>query len=307
MRSNEQMDKGFSSAIRTAAGCGANPGQVLTVAMAFLDASTVDDALDQLIARRQMIARAVADTPVPHRAPAPPPDGPLLARIRPDIADHEVRGKLLFAELLGKKSFFQVAALAIAGLLLSDADAQLVERCAVIFQVADPGIWPLAVVRRAAASGRPFSARVLAGVATMLNPYLAAIPTARFVAVLERIEVAQARGVSLESWLDETLATGERLPGVGRPVLKGIDERIPQMLQAARRCGRHDGPSVRLTLELERRLVERKGIRLNAGGIFAALMRDLGFSADAIGAFIQLYLMVPILMHAVLDTSVMDR
>lgn len=301
---NPPLDSDFMAAMQLAAGCGAHPTQVLTVALAFIDADTVDDALDQLIARREMIAAAVASTPAPHRSLAPAPHGPPLARMRLDVGDHEVRGKRLFGELTGKKSFLQVAALAVAGLELSDADAQLIEHFGVISQVADPRIWPLAVVRRATESKRPFAARVLAGTATMLNPYMAAQPISGFVGVLERIEAARAQGTSLTAWLDETLATGERLPGVGRPVIKGVDERIPPMLETAEQHGRLDGPSVQLARELERELIERKGIQLNAGGMFAAIMRDMGFSAQAVGAFIQLFLTVPILMHAALETSV---
>ncbi|MEM9454967.1 MAG: citrate/2-methylcitrate synthase [Myxococcota bacterium] len=297
---DEAHEHRLEDALRLAAGCGAEPSLLLTVALAFLDADTVDDALEQLIARRESIARVASNTPAPPRGLASAPEGPALAGMRLEVADHEIRGRLLFAELGRQKTFMQVVALAIAGLELSDEDAGLVEQIAISVQVADPRIWPLTVVRQAAASGRPLGARVIAGIATLSNPYMAAIPVVNFFGVLGRIEAAEAEGSGLETWLDQVLATGERLPGVGRPVLEGVDERIPPMLEAARRCGRHEGPSVRLALALERELMARKGIRLNAAGVLAALMRDLGFEANAAGAFTLLCLMVPVLMHAAL-------
>lgn len=293
----------FHEIIGLAAGCGASPTQILTVALASIHASTVDEALDALLARRGDIARAVADTPTPHCSLAAPPAGPPLARMRLEIGDHELRERLVFDALLGEQRFMQVVALAVAGVELSESDAELVEQLLIASQVADPRIWPLAVTRRLARFGAPFESRVLGGVASMLNPYMGAKPCAAFVALLDRVHDALARGMSVDAWLDDVLASGELLPGFGRPVIRGVDERVPHYLEIARNHGRLDCANVRVVLELDKRLSARKGIRVNAAGVITAILCDLGFSAAGIGGIIQLCLTVPVLMHACLVTA----
>lgn len=294
-------DELFYEAVSLAAGCGANPTQLLTVALSAIRADTLDDALDQLLARRATIARAAAETPVPHRELAAPPVGPWRARIRRDIDDHEIRDQLLYGTLLGKKNFLQVAALSIGGVELSDSDARLVDEIAVIFQLADPRIWPLAVTRRIGRLGQPLGARLTAGIASMFNPFMVSCPTAGFFAVLERIEVALAGGMTLGQWLDDALATKIRIPGVGRPVLRGPDERFALSVAAAHKYQRGDGANLAVIVELNELLIERKGLHLNGAAVFAAIMRDLGFSAPALAAMMQLFFMVPVLTQATVE------
>ena len=98
----------FAEAITLAAGCGATPSQIVTVALTMLEDPTDDGTrsgaaaihaiFDRLLAERTRIAELVDHAPVPHQTLARPPAGPPLARMRLDIGDHEVRGRLVFRE-----------------------------------------------------------------------------------------------------------------------------------------------------------------------------------------------------------------
>lgn len=226
--------------------------------------------------------------------------------MRLDVADHELRGHLLFAELLGRKSFIQVAALAIGNVELSDSDAELLGHEGVLTQLADPRIWPLTVTRRIAANGGSLAESVVAGLATLCTQQMTVVPVAGFMRFLDRVEARVLPGQTLDAAVSDLLASGERIPGVGRPVLEH-DERVPPKLELARRYGRADGPGMQLALELDRLLQARKGLRVNSAGFQGALMRDLGFTPDAAAAFCLIYFLVPVLTNACLEPRRFDR
>ncbi len=110
------------------------------------------------------------------------------------------------------------------------------------------------------------------------------------------VETANRDGRNVESLLREVLATGERIPGVGRPVLRG-DERVPPMLEAIRRHGRDEGASVALAIEVDRVLTREKGLQVNSAGLCGAVTHDIGFSSDAAAAFCLIYFLVPVLAN----------
>jgi hypothetical protein len=276
---------------------------VLAVALASLGSTDVASALDALEDRAfalQALLDARAAGP-PRRGAELEPDlrfSPELARIRRDLGDHEIRGKLVFGELLGRWSFLQVAAYAIAGVPLSAADAELLGHVGVLTQLADVEIWPLAVVRRVAARGGGLARAAVAGLATMCTPRLSGPPVGGFMRFLDRIDAARAAGRSLEETLEQIAASGERIQGLGRPVL-GTDERVPHQVALNARYGRDRGPSVTLALEIDAWFASKKRVRLNSAGMHGALLRDLGFSPAAGAAFSLLYFMVPVLAQAV--------
>lgn len=288
--------------VRLAAGTGAGPAMLLTVALASTGAKTVDEALDRLNRLRHDITRLDRETLRPHAALAELEpeliDDPPVATMRLDVQDHELRGRLVFKELLGKKSFMQVAALAIAGLELSESDGELLDDIGVLAQLADPRIWPLTVAKRIAANAGNLAEAVTAGIASLCTPQMTGTPSAGFMRFLDRVENAVRDGQTVEFVVREALAQGKRIPGVGRPVLRG-DERVSPMLEAIRRHGRDAGASVALGLEVDDALAHEKGLRVNSAGFCGAVMRDIGFSADAAAAFCLIYFLVPVLTHAV--------
>lgn len=287
--------------VRLAAGCGAGPSMLLTVALASMGAGDIDEALDRLSRLRDDIVRLDRETPRPHEKLAELEPGLVrkhdVARMRLDEGDHELRGKLLFRDLLGKKSFIQVAALAVAGVELSDDDAQLLDHEGVLTQLADPRIWPLTVTRRIAANGGSLAESVTAGLATLCTEQMTVLPVAGFMRYLAWVEELADDGRSIDEAVAETLRRGTRVPGVGRPVLEA-DERVAPKLMLARRYGRADGRSMRLALDVDRALKRTKGLRVNSAGFQGALLRDLGFSPDSAAAFCLIYFLIPLLTHA---------
>jgi hypothetical protein len=289
--------------VRLAAGCGAKSTMLLVVALASLSATSVDDALERILRLRGEIARIDRETARPHRALAElEPElltDPPIARMRLDVRDHELRGRLVFKGLAQQKSFIQVAALAIAGVDLSDSDAELLDEIGVIAQLADPRIWPLTVSRRIAVNGGAAGDALIAGLAALTTEQMTGLPAAGFIRFLDRVEGLVERGGTVDSVVDGVLARGERIAGVGRPVLLGIDERVPPMLDAIQRHQRAGGSSMRLMREVGSALERAKGLRVNSGGVYGALVRDLSFSADAAATFALLYFVVPLLTHSV--------
>lgn len=297
----ERVDSLVLENVRLAAGCGAAPALLLSVALASAGPASVGEALALLARLGGEIERLHAGTPRPHPKLAElEPElrrEPELARMRLDVGDHELRGRLVFGELLGKKSFLQVAALAIAGVELSDADAELLEHEGVLTQLADVRIWPLAVTRRVAAAGGSLAECVVAGLASSCTPQMTVMPVAGFMRFLAEVEAELAAGAALDAVVRARLASGERIAGLGRPVL-GADERVPPKLALAERYGRAAGRNMRLAREIDALVSRAKGLRVNSAGFQGALLGDLGFSADAAAAFCLLYFLVPVLAHA---------
>jgi hypothetical protein len=286
--------------LRLAIACGVEPALALVVALVSSGAKTPRD-LFELIATRRTELEALMNTPTELELNPLEPEltyEPELACMRLEEGDHEIRGRRLFGELLGRKSFFQVAALEIAGLELSDSDAELLEDAGVVTQIADPRVWPLGITRRAAAHGGSFGRALVAGVASFCTPKLAVQPVAGFITFLDSVSAATVDGKALEDFVDQALATGERIPGVGRPTLRG-DERVKPQLDLMRRFGRDQGPSVVMARDIDAVVERKKGLKVNSAGYQAALLRDLGFSPNAAAAFCVLYFVVPVLAHAV--------
>lgn len=300
--SDHRLDSRVLENVRLAAGCGAAPAMLLVVALATARPASVAEGLTLLARLSERIQELHVATPCPHQRLAElEPElqsEPELARMRLDVGDHELRGRLLFGELLGQKSFLQVAALAIAGVELSAADAELLGHEGVLTQLADVRIWPLAVTRRVSAGGGSLVEAVTAGLATLCTSQMAVTPVAGFMRFLAALEHDIGRGAALEPLLRERLASGERVLGIGRPVF-GVDERVPPKLALAERYGRASGRSMLLAREIDRVVCDLKGLHVNSAGYQGALLRDLGFSPEPAAAFCLLYFMVPVLAHAV--------
>lgn len=286
--------------VQLAAACGADPAMILVVALASLRPRTLAEAFAMLIERRDAILQAANDAGQLDRLAVLEPEleyEPELSRLRPEIHDHEIRGKLLFRDILGKQSFFQVAAFEIAGIELSPSDAELLEHGGVVTCFADPRIWPLAVTRRTAAHGHGLARSLVAGAASVFTARMSALPVGGFMRYLDFVEASLRPGQTVDAVVDQTIAERRRIQGIGRPVV-GTDERVPHQLELFQRYGRGDGASMRLAKEIDRLFRERKGLRVNSAGFHGALMRDLGFSPRSAAGFCMLYFLVPLIAHA---------
>jgi hypothetical protein len=300
------MDARVRRNVELALACGAPPAMVIAVALMTAAPKSMGEAVElvrahgpamaDLAARPHLVPRTLAELEPELRAPAED-----IAAVGAPDRDHHLRGRLLFRDLVGKKSFFQVAALAIDGLELSERDAELLEHLGVNTQLADPGIWPLNIVRRAT-SAADVPHALVAGLAALLNPNMAVRPVAEFMGVLDRLETAIAKGTTVDDELERWVAEGARIAGVGRPAL-GPDERNAQVLALARAYERDGGPSFEMALAVDNFFATRKRVRINSAGLQAAIMRDMGFSPQGAMAFCVIYFMVPVLAHAVFGGS----
>lgn len=87
-----------------------------------------------------------------------------------------------------------------------------------------------------------------------------------------------AAGESLATCAAEEIGRLRGVPGYGRP-LTSIDERIPPMLRLLERLGFDQLPHIRLALQLQDLpLMRRYRLKLNYGGMSAAIAADLGMS-----------------------------
>jgi Citrate synthase, C-terminal domain len=290
-------------AARLAIVTGAPPLLIAVAAVAAMQVGSVGEVARELTERAEAIDRlSAAGAGGAGRRPAPLEPhlrfAPELGEARPEIADHAIRGRLIFRDMLVDKGFFQVVAWAIGGVDLSASDAELLDRSGVVTQLLDASIWPLALTRRIAAAGGGLGAALIGGAAALCTHRLAGLPVAGHMRFLDRVERDLTRGLSLDAVVEAVLRSGERVPGLGRPVL-GPDERVPHQLALYARHGRARGASVRLSMELDRVFFARKHLRLNSAGLHGALMRDLGFSPAAAAALSTLYFLAPVLAHAV--------
>jgi hypothetical protein len=301
VRPGEELPLHVARNVELAARCGAPVPMILSVALASVGAESMADALEFLGRSGSALTRLVQEKTDGVRSLAEiEPElrrTPELASVRPELADHEIRGRLVFRDLVGKRSFFQVAALAIAGLELSAHDAELLECLGVNTQLLDVRIWPLTVTRRVAANAGGFARAVLAGMATMLNPNMAVQPVGGFMRLLDRLEAGAFAGRGVEEQLREVSARREKVPGVGRPAL-GPDERNAQVVALAERFDKSRGRSWHLACQVDEFFHRTKGQHINSAGLQGALMRDMGFSPSSATAMCVLYFVVPILAHA---------
>ncbi|MDP9151680.1 MAG: hypothetical protein M3O36_17295 [Myxococcota bacterium] len=284
-----------------ASALGAAPTELLVTALASAAPGPVGDLMAQLRAHASSL-KCLVDRGSSDIARRPATLGPELeiepARVRPDLGDHQLRGKLLFRDLVGQRSFFQVAAWSIAGLELSIEDAQLLEHLGVNTQLLDPHIWPLAVARRIAAGGAPLVRSVVGDLAVALSKNITVAPVAAFIQLLDALDSATLEGRSVVDEVEAILRRQETAPGFGRPVL-GPDERVPHAVRLAHEHGRGRGHSLALARAVEDVLRARKGPAINSAGVQGAIMRDMGFSPDAAAAFCTLYFLVPVVaQHA---------
>lgn len=222
---------------------------------------------------------------------------PELGELERAREDHSLRERYLFADLVGKRSFFQVAVYAITGIELAPSEAHLLETIGVICLTADRRAWPLAVTRRIAGRGSAYSDAVAGGMAMMSSQLVggrAAGHTARF---LRRALEGKRQGRAIDELVAEVLAAGERVMGFGRPVV-GPDERVPLIRDAVRRAGRAELAYASALGEVEESFARRKGLRPTAAAWAAAVLSDFGMSPEAVEAVSNFWVSVTVYAQA---------
>jgi citrate synthase len=196
-----------------------------------------------------------------------------------------VRGHDL-TELMGAMPFSDLAFLLAAGRTASEAESRLLN--AVLVSLADHGLTPTALAARLTYTGAPESlqgaiaAGLLGGGSVFLGPVE---DTGRFLAdALGRLPPGQrnddaAMGAAAADAVRAVLSSGGRIPGLGHPIHRDTDPRVPRLYRIARDTGLL-GSHLRL-LELvaeANRSESGKPLPINGAGAAGAALADLGFA-----------------------------
>jgi citrate synthase len=117
---------------------------------------------------------------------------------------------------------------------------------------------------------------------------------------------AEANGLSIESQIEKAKERNQKIPGFGRPIVKG-DERLKPILKVASEVGLADGSFLLFGRKVEGILDKEFGIRFNVAALIACLLGDMGYSLSEVRAFGTFFPMISFLgvfhEHARLDAN----
>ena len=213
------------------------------------------------------------------------------------VAGHDLAG-----ELMGNVSLSQLAFRFVAGRFPTEAEARLFD--AVLVSLADHGITPSVLAARLTYVGAPeaLQGAVAAGILGGGSVFLGvAEDTARFldgiVAGVEDPSDDGLRGAVAEA-LIAVRERGERTPGLGHPVHKDTDPRVPRTYELATELDLL-GPhlrALRIVADVSAEQTDRR-LPINGAGVAGAALADLGFEWRIIRGFTLLARTAGILGH----------
>jgi citrate synthase len=214
-----------------------------------------------------------------------------------------VAGADLAGDLMGKVSFADLAFRFVAGRFPDERESTLFN--AVLVSLADHGITPTVLAARLTYLGAPeaLQGAVAAGLLGGGSVFLGVSEdTARFLHdTLGRAgdspddaALAQAAAAAVE----ELRRDGRRVPGLGHPVHKDVDPRVPRMYELATGLALL-GPNLRLLQLVAEANATQSGRRLpiNGAGVAGAALADLGFDWRIIRGFALLARTAGVLGH----------
>jgi citrate synthase len=194
-----------------------------------------------------------------------------------------VCGRDLAGDLMGKVSFSELAFLIVVRRMPESAEARLLD--AVLVSLTDHGLTPTVLAARLTHTGAPESlqgaiaAGLLGGGSVYLGP---TEDTARFLSdVLAGVAGAPPTDAALAeaavAAVRARLAAGERVPGLGHPIHRTVDPRVPRLYAIAEEGGLL-GPHLRLLRAVAEAQAGAGGRRLpiNGAGAAGAALADLG-------------------------------
>jgi citrate synthase len=190
-----------------------------------------------------------------------------------------VRGRDLPSEILGKLNLGDMAFLELTGRTPSAAESKMFNALAVT--LVEHGVTPSALAARLTYLGAPeaLQAAVAAGLCGLGSVF---VGSTEGCARMLREALPDPRAKSNLALLARRIVAGYRarkqsVPGVGHPVHKPLDPRVPRLFQLARECGFH-GKYVELIqrVQAEAERVSGKTLPLNATGAIAAILCEMG-------------------------------
>jgi citrate synthase len=195
-------------------------------------------------------------------------------------------GRDLAGELMGRVSFTELAFLLVARRTPSPGETRVLD--AVLVSLADHGLTPTVLAARMTHAGAPealqgaVAAGLLGGGSVFLGP---AGDTARFLADAlsgrggpeSDDEIASVARDAVRRRLD----AGERVPGLGHPLHKVEDPRVPRLYEIARE-ERVLGTHMRLlqAVAAESAALSGRTLPINGAGAAGAALADLGLPPD---------------------------
>jgi citrate synthase len=190
----------------------------------------------------------------------------------------EVRGRDLTGDLMGRLSFTEYFHLLLTGEEPTEEQRFFLDL--LLVSIAEHGMMPSNVAARMTLAADPdaLQGAVAAGI-------LGAGPVVLGTSADCARWLAELRGSQSDpaEWVRARRYAGERIPGFGHPVHRPVDPRAERILQLADERGA-SGEHVALARKVRDAVAEEYGkpLPMNVSLPIAAVMLDLGFSADAV-------------------------
>jgi hypothetical protein len=302
-------DAAYEDALSNLFDCGttkAPPWQALVTALAAIRPPSIGKAIDWLVEHRVELEAAYAGG---LNGPMMLPQLTVDLVYEPELGvmdrardNHTLRGRSLFDDLVGRRTWMQAVVFAITGIELAESDARLLEAFAVANILVDRRAWPMAITRRVGGRGNGLAAAVLAGVAAMESPVLAGAAAGNCARFLQAAAAAQARGQSVAATVAEYLGRRERVMGFGRPLV-GADERVPIMNASLERHGRAHGKFITILRLADDAFAAQKGLRTTSAAWAAALLSDLGVDPAGVHAVCNYWVTLNVFCQAAFSAA----
>lgn len=194
-----------------------------------------------------------------------------------------VRGRDLVNELIGKHTFTEMLYFLSIGRMPSAGETRVLDACLVTLM--EHGFTPAALISRLMAESAPGDVQVSIAAGLLAVGSVHAGTMDGCAALLaEGIEEADK-----DAWcrrvVGEHRASGKFVPGFGHGLHKPDDPRTPPLLKVANEAGL-DKRHVALLQQLSRVIDESAGrhVTINATGAIAALLLEIGMSAEIVRA-----------------------
>ncbi|KAF1080153.1 MAG: hypothetical protein GQF41_3620 [Candidatus Rifleibacterium amylolyticum] len=216
-----------------------------------------------------------------------------LGGVNPDQSV-TLAGHNLFSELVGNLSLAACFHLYVKKTLPSPQVERLLSAIVTATVYPDIRIWPNRAVAFCASAGTGNAAGVASGMLGMEGLMFGGDCVAESFRFIRDLMAAEENGLSIESQIEKAKERNQKIPGFGRPIVKG-DERLKPILQVAREVGLDDGLFLSFGRRVEVLLDKEFGIRFNVAALIACLLGDMDYTLSEVRAFGTLFPMISFL------------
>ncbi len=179
---------------------------------------------------------------------------------------------------LGRLEWIDLYMFAITGRHLPHHHLQMINALWVQTSYPDPRLWNNQVSALAGTARSTGNLAIAASMAVSEATIYGRRTDIRAIDFLQHTRRALAQGADVVELVEQRLAQTRSLPGYGRPVVSR-DERILNLMPLVEEYGFAEGEYVRLVFSIEKILEQqRRRLRLNYGGLAAALGAEMGLS-----------------------------